>query len=106
MATYTIPLPTGLQSFTQQVELENKVYDLLFKYNAREAHWYMTISRNDVILLSELKLVHGADLLSQFKYIEEMPKGKLAIVDLNSLFTDPDAETLGQSVVMRYTDAI
>lgn len=106
MATYTIPLPIGLQSFTQQVELDGKVYDLLFKYNARESRWYMTIARNDVTLLSGLKLVHGSDLLSQFKYVEDIPKGLLAIVDLNSLYADPDADTLGQTVVMRYTDAL
>lgn len=106
MATYTIPLPTGVEAFNQQIPLEGKIYNLSFNYNAREKHWYMSISRNNADLLSGLKLIHGSDLLSQFKYIEDMPKGQLAIVDLNGLYADPDNDTIGSTVVMRYTDAL
>ena len=106
MAISTIPLLTGSDAYTQQVDFDGKVYEMALRYNARETHWYLTLSRENVILISNIKVVHGTDLLLQFKFKQEMPQGELSIRDLAGKYADPDADTFGDTVIMQYADAV
>lgn len=107
MSALTITVPPGqLQAFTQEVELDGKVYELSFRYNRRESKWYVTLIRNGAALVSNIKVVHGADLFSQFKYIEDMPQGNVLVEDINGRDRDPDADSFGSTVFMRYQNAV
>lgn len=106
MATYTIPVRSGVEAFKQTIELDGKYYSLSFYYNIRDQHWFLTIARETVILVSGLKLVHSDDLLSQFRHIEDAPQGALFIQDTKGLYRDPDTVDFGSTILMKYTDAI
>jgi hypothetical protein len=102
---YIIPTPTGLLSFNQQVELDGMVYDLYFRWNARDQHWALTISTNGVVLFAGIKLVISSDLLEYARRIDNIPPGKLYIEDLDGFFRDPDGDLFGNRVVLKYEEA-
>ena len=104
MATFIIPVQTTTDPFSQQVELDGLLYDLTFLWNARDQHWSITIGRDDVVLVREVKLVHvpDNDLLSQFRRIEDLPPGQLYISDLDGFDRDPDDTLFGDRVVLLY----
>lgn len=106
MATLTIPVRLGVEAFNQTVELDGKYYRLSFYYNLRDQHWYLTIARETVDLVSGIKLVNTNDLLYQFRHIEDIPQGVLFITDTKGLYRDPDAVDFGSTILLKYTDAI
>jgi len=67
-----IPVNPVRSSFTQETDLNGTTYVLLFRWNAREEAWYLTLSTIDsVIIAASLKLVPGAALL---RHIPETPR--------------------------------
>lgn len=105
MSTWTIPTVAGVEAFDQQVELDGRVYDLRFRWNARDGHWFMDVGRDGQTVLYGIKLVHVDDFLSQVRRVEELPPGRLYVVDLDGLDRDPDDENFGDRVLLRYDDA-
>ena len=101
---YSIPVQSTTDPFSQQVELDGFLYDLTFLWNERDQHWFLTIGRDDVVLVSEVKLVVTDDLLSQYTRVEDLPPGTLSIVDLDDLDRDPDG-AFGDRVLLLYEEA-
>lgn len=104
MAEFIIPVQSTTDPFSQQVELDGLLYDLTFLWNARDAHWSLTIGRDDVVLVKEVKLVIIDDLLAQYTRIDDLPPGTLSVQDLDGLDRDPDETLFGDRVVLVYED--
>lgn len=105
MTIWTIPVQSGTDAFAEQVELDEKVYDLTFRWNARDAHWFLSIGLEGVNLISGIKLVASDDLLAFARRIEHLPSGRLFISDLDGFDRDPDETLFGDRVVLLYDDA-
>ena len=107
MAVFKIPVRTTPNAYTMTVELDALFYDLTFRYNLRDAHWFMDIVHDDTAVIRGLKVVHSDDLLAQFPAFivdERLPPGVLEVRDVTGADRDPDDETLGNDVIMLYTE--
>ena len=52
--------------------------------------------------MSHLKVVTDSDLLAQYRYIDELPPGRLIVFDNAGLCNDPDDSNFGDRIVMLY----
>ncbi len=105
MSTFSIPVQATTDPFSQQVELDGLLYDLKFLWNARDGHWSLTVGRDDVVLVNQVKLVGLDDLLAQYQRIGGLPAGRLYIQDLDGLDRDPDDTLFGDRVLLLYEEA-
>lgn len=101
----TIPVKNGVYANKFTTEFSGKVYELIFHYNLRESKWYMDLRREDVDILSGVKVVNSTDLLAQYTAYD-IPEGKILITDLNNLYQDPDSDNFGQTVLFQYDDLL
>jgi len=100
---FNIPVNKQTDAYSQSVNLDGQVFELSFHYNKRENKWYLKLSRNSVIIIDSLKLVHGTDLLAQYRAYD-VPKGILSIVDSSGLFQDPSLLEFGSTIQLQYDD--
>lgn len=105
MAFFIIPVPEEVIPFDAQVELDNELFLLKFRFYTRDGLWRMTIIKAGVIILSSVKLVNTLDLLVQYNHLEELPAGKIIVSDQGLKDADPGAENFGDSVFLMYQDA-
>lgn len=105
MSLWNIPVRSTTDAFTEQVELDGLIYNMAFRWNARDQHWFLSMSIDDEPVLMGIKLTISDDLLSYARRILHVPPGRLSVVDLDGLFRDPDATLFGDRVVLRYQDA-
>ncbi len=104
MTTFIIPTNETTDPFDQQVEMDGAVFGLAFRWNKRDLHWSMDISRNGGVLVAGIKLVIIPDLLIQYRRTAGLPEGTLFIDDLDGQDNDPDDVNFGDRVVLKYTD--
>lgn len=105
MALFTIPVSDTTDPFEEQVELDGLIYDLAFTWNPRDNHWFLTVGREGVTLLTHVKVVNDQDLLAPYTRTEDLPPGSLQVVDLDDEDKDPCATDFGDRVVLRYEEA-
>lgn len=106
MSDFIIPVSETTDSFIEQVDLDGRIYDLQFRWNVRDNHWFLDIGRDGVFLINGVKLVNSPDLISEFGRIEELPPGLLSVIDLDNVDSDPNSTNFGDRVQLRYTEAI
>lgn len=105
MASLQINTLATSRAFTQITEVDGQSYLLAFRFNARDGKWRWTITFEDTLLVRSLPLVEDTDVLRNFDHIENIPLGTFLVVDLDGLGRDPDAETFGDRVILRYDEA-
>lgn len=105
MSTFIIPVSETTDPFDQQVELDGRIFDLVFRWNPRGIHWSMDIGRDGNVLVAGIKVITDGDILNQYQRIADLPDGILFVDDLDGLDTDPDDENFGDRVVLKYTEA-
>lgn len=103
MSIFNIPVQSVTDANSIAVELSGFIFELKFRFNANEGMWYMTLKKNDVEIVSNVKLVSTDDLLSQYTAYD-VPQGVLSIVDQDGLYADPNNLNFGESVFLRYDD--
>lgn len=103
MATRRIPVRNGREAYRMSVELDGDTYEFLFRWNARDAHWYMDISIGGTRQVAGVKVVESEDLLATADY-RSVPQGVLRVVDVTGAGRDPDIETFGDDVVVYYDE--
>ena len=95
MAAYTIPLPDQTPFFDQVTNLDGTDYLLSFRYNQREARFYLTIGAPDgTIYASGAALVCNWGL---FRNVQDsrMPPGVLIVLPMGPDDTAPALGELG-----------
>ena len=96
---YEIPITVTGPSWTQETALDGRKYLLTFRWNAREACWYLSLSDiNNVSILAGLKLIDGASLLRHGVGVDR-PPGEILCLG------DPTYDNLGTDVRVVYMDA-
>lgn len=63
----------GSSYFRVSPVLSGRVYDLTFRWSVRSMCWYLDIDRT----VQGIKIVNGIDLLAPYKYMDNLPAGKL-----------------------------
>ena len=101
----TIPIQSGTYANKFTASLNGKVFEIALHFNKRESKWYMDIKREEINVLSGVKVVNSTDLLAQYTAYD-IPEGKILITDLDNLYRDPDAENFGQTVLLQYDDLL
>lgn len=105
MATVKIPIREGARQFTEQVELDQAMYDLAFRYNVRDGKWRLSIDFGGENLVNALPLVADEDVLRNLRHIEDLMPGTLIVRDLDGADADPDDTNFGERVVLLYQEA-
>jgi hypothetical protein len=96
---YTIPIDVTYPSVVQETTLDGITYRLLFRWNARAGHWYLTLrTLEDVEIMPSKRLVAGARLLRQVSS-PTRPPGDLLVL------ATPTRSTLGNAAPLIYFDA-
>lgn len=94
-----IPIrPYPFQRIT--ITLSRRSYDLEFFWNARDGAMHMSIFRDDVILISGLKMVIDWPL-TRYYAITEAPPGEFYLVDTDGKGR-PALEDFGDRVLLVY----
>ena len=106
MATVRVPVQNGPDAYKVRVELDEAFYGLLFRWNARDDHWYVSFDKELTPILQGVKVVHGEDLLAQFGHMQvdgRLPPGTFEVFDTGpSADRDPDQDTFGDTVLLLY----
>ena len=96
---YEITIDSTHNSFIQETTLDGVTYRLLFRWNAREEYWYMSLfDIEDVPLSGGIKLVAGCRLLRHLADYTVRPPGELIMLET------PTRTTLGQDALLVYLD--
>lgn len=99
MSTVIIPTTGDLGNYDEQVEIGGAVFGLQFRYNAREACWYLNLlDVNGTILRAGVKLVPNWPLLRLMVDLTR-PEGELVALDSRAVSLPPalaDLSTLVQ----------
>lgn len=99
MAIFTITIDAASPSFVQENVLDGVTWRLLFRWNARDEYWYLTVSNvDDEVIVASRRLVAGARLL-RYVVQDERPAGELFVLDT------PTRDDLGTDALLVYADA-
>lgn len=103
----TLKLPTFRENLDHQynIVLDGETFVLEFHYNRRAARW--TTNWYDVEnepIRHGVRLVNYTDLLRRVA-LDTKPPGTVDVVDPAGADTEPDADTLGVQVQLRYVEA-
>ncbi len=105
MADFIIDIPSGVLPFVQQVDLEDEIITLSFRFHGRSGAWYVTFLRDNVPILYNIRVVRSPDLLHQYRYIAGLPPGIFIVHDLDGKDSEPDAENFGDRVLFVYRES-
>jgi hypothetical protein len=97
-----IPLRSDLPHYDMQVVLEGVTYTLEFRWNARDAAWYMNLmTEAGVAIWMSIKIV--VDLPLAFRCKNPLkPPGKFIAFDTTGAKADPGEADLGNRVQLLY----
>ena len=104
MTMFEVPVIGGSEwaLYTQRTTLDGREYAFKFDWNGRSGCWYVDVSdQDDVAIASGIKVVQGTELLEGVVDDRLWP-GKLFLVNLNGLSTDPGLDDFGDSFVLIY----
>lgn len=95
-------IPTkSIPSYSQQITLEGVIYEIGFTWNTRANAWFMDIGRDNLPLVSGIKIVDSYELISRFANYK-LPPGILLSMDLGSIGRIPLFDELGTQVKLAY----
>tara|TARA_Y100000593_G_scaffold94032_1_gene191199 strand:- start:15932 stop:16273 length:342 start_codon:yes stop_codon:yes gene_type:complete len=88
-------LPSGVTvDYKYRVSLEGDGYDIRTRWNNRSQSWYIYIGRTGRNPVLKTRAVVGRDLLAAYSN-EDLPAGKLYVVDVEKGFGRPSEDDFG-----------
>ncbi len=104
MAITQIPTFTDSGNYEISIDLDGVVYLLVFTYNPRDSHWYVSFQNEaGTEIRSGLKLVTGVGLLFRWR-AEGRPLGELYMIDPSGADREVGFEAIGRDVFLTYVD--
>jgi len=106
MAYLEVPLRTDIYAYTQKTTIEEVVYTLGLRYNARMERWVLDImDAAGEMLLAGVKLLINYPLTRRFVgSIEGLPEGHFMIVDETGQERNPTRDDLGDDIKLIYVE--
>lgn len=98
--------PETRGNFSQRTILDGREYVLTFRWNQREAKWYLSIAdTNEAPIVQGVKIVINFPLLTNRIVDERRPPGEIFAVDPSGEERDPGLYDLGARVRLLYIEA-
>lgn len=105
MAISILPLTPKLPYYDFDVELDEVLFRLEFRFNGRDDAWYMKVSDlENRILRCGIKILDEWPLLRRWGTVEA-PAGEIVAVNQGSTSGPPTLEELASDVLLHYLDA-
>ena len=106
MASNIINVNPNLPAYTFRVDLDDQVFSLSFRYNARMARWIM-----DILTENNEPLKMGVPVQTAVRLLEKnrpsnFPAGEFLAVHETGLFIDPERDEFGTIVKLFYMDGL
>ena len=106
MATRELPLDPTDHAAKFKLDLDGRVFEFVFKFNARVNRWHLDIlSDAGVELINGVLVVVKLDLLAKHRHDERLPQGTLFAVNLVSENVEATQDNLGSDVLVLYDEA-
>lgn len=97
--------PDTRGNFSQRTILDGREFLLTFRWNQREAKWYLSIAdANEVPIIQGVKIVLNFPLLTKRIVDERRPPGDIMAVDSSGDERDPGFNDLGERVRLLYIE--
>jgi len=102
MTTVRLPISQDSAAFSFETELDGTSFGFAFRWNDRDASWYMTVSDGEGSpIVSGIKVVVNLPLLNFFSD-PRLPGGVLMAIDTAGADQDAGYADLGRRVVLSY----
>lgn len=88
-------------AYTETLTLDGFLYVFGFTWNTRDQAWFMSISRDNVPLLYNIKVVNNFELIDRFTNVS-LPPGLILTVDIENINRNPGRDELGSAVKLAY----
>ncbi len=104
MSTLEMPVRSDLPAYQFQIDLEEKIYTLAFKWNDRKERWVMSILTSEgVEVLMGIVLLTDVAIVDQYLNISvEMPPGRFFVIDETGEGKNPGIDDLGNDIKLFY----
>lgn len=105
MSAFVLPVRSDLASYSFEVELDGKTYELGFAWNERAAGWFMSIRipGEDELAVAGVRVVVGFPLAFRSGR-SDLPPGLFNAIDTSGSGLEPGEFELGGRVVLLYLD--
>lgn len=99
---YLLPIVEELYNYKYEIALDGTAYIIHFQYNSRKDGWFVSLyDYSDNLLIAGIKVKLGSDLLEQFRYIEGLPSGILAVSNFAD-YEEAKLSNFGSKVSLAY----
>lgn len=107
MAFLKIPIDAVQPYHEFNITLDEVTFIMKFSYNFRSNRWSMAIKdEENNVIVAGVPLVLGASLLAPYYYLENLPKGKFFVIDVNGDNTEPTKDSFGNTHELFYQEAV
>lgn len=104
MALLSLPLFNDVTHYDYSIELEGVTYQFEFRWNARDASWYLSVMTADgEPLLLGRRMVIGSDLLVRLRDARR-PPGQLFLLDTSGEDREAGQYDLGVRAQLYYLE--
>lgn len=104
MAILEIPVRNDLDRYSLIATINETDYRMLFGYNTRDDHWYLSVSLTDgTELATGIAVVANTPLLARWQWDQRLPQnGFLMAVDASGEDKEPVKEDFGDRVKLMW----
>jgi len=107
MAIREIPLPNDVGAFSFLIDLDNRTFNFIFRFNDRTGLWGFDIQ--DVagtVLLGGIPLFSDQLLIDKYQHDARLPQGNLFAQDLVNVDLPATRDNLGIDIVLLYDEVV
>lgn len=105
MALLKIATRADFPSYSQRVELDGTIYNLIIRYNERMTRWILDIQdQEEIDILIGIPMLTGVPLLQQYAK-NDLPPGDFLLLHRDGTDINAEREDLGDSVNLFYQEA-
>lgn len=100
-----MPLRTDVSHYSFEIELDSRLFGFEFRWNTRDAAWFINVFDGDGVLLrAGIKVVLGLPLMAR-AVSPDFPSGELLAVDTTDSGVEAGLSDLGARVQLLYVEA-
>ena len=105
MALLKITTRADFPSYSQRVELDGVIYNLIIRYNERMSRWILDIQdQEETDILIGIPMLTGVPLLQQYVK-NDLPPGDFILLHRDGTDINAEREDLGDAVNLFYQEA-
>lgn len=106
MAVIKIPTSKTLSVYTMSISLDEKLFNLNFRYNSREEAWYMDLFDSNFTPIRQGTALRTGTFPWLRTWTNDAPDGLALVLDPSGKDLEPGRNTLGTDVLLVYNDIL